>query len=181
VVAADLLFQGEFLPADAAPAKNRKVANPRQFAGYTYGYNHSLFAERVHDVLTLAAYCKGHQEATPDRVHLIGVQGAGPIVAAAAALAGESVDRVAVDTAGFRFTTLVDFDDANFLPGAAKYGDLPAMLALCAPHKMWLAGEGEQTHPLVAGAYAAAGVGDGVTTYRGDKPAAAAVDWLLSP
>ena len=32
--------------------------------------------------------------------------------------------------------------DLNFLPGGAKYGDLPGMLALGAPGELWLAGEG---------------------------------------
>ncbi|MEY4940715.1 MAG: hypothetical protein RIQ93_2450, partial [Verrucomicrobiota bacterium] len=45
VLGADLLFQGEF-QADGQPLKQvRTVANPREFAGYTYGYNNSLFAQ----------------------------------------------------------------------------------------------------------------------------------------
>ncbi|HQU42046.1 MAG TPA: acetylxylan esterase, partial [Pirellulales bacterium] len=40
----DLLGQGEFVAAGQAPMKNRRVKNPREFAGYTYGYNHPLFA-----------------------------------------------------------------------------------------------------------------------------------------
>jgi len=44
VLGADLLFQG------GEPVKQiRVVANPREFAGYTFGYNHALFAQRTHD------------------------------------------------------------------------------------------------------------------------------------
>ncbi len=44
VVAPDLLFQGEFL-ADGQPlAAARRVDNPREFAGYTWGYNQTLCA-----------------------------------------------------------------------------------------------------------------------------------------
>jgi hypothetical protein len=53
-----------------------------------------------------------------------------------------AVDRVAVDTQGFRFAAMTDFMDASFVPGVVKYGDLPALLALGA-HRMrcGLAGE----------------------------------------
>ena len=39
VVGVDLLLQGEFLPQGEPAEKNRPVKNPREFAGYTYGYN----------------------------------------------------------------------------------------------------------------------------------------------
>ena len=46
VVCADLLFQGDFLE-DGEPVKQtRVVANPREFAAFTFGYNHGLFAQR---------------------------------------------------------------------------------------------------------------------------------------
>ena len=37
-----------------------------------------------------------------------------------------------IDTRGFRFRQLKSFRDPAFLPGAVKYGDLPALLALAA-------------------------------------------------
>lgn len=110
-------------PADA----NRRVKNPRLFAGFTYGYNHPLLVQRVHDILTVAANCAVMQEPKP-------------CISAAAvrrhlgsrrpAQCGDGVDRLLVDTAGFRFAGLTDYLDANFVPGIfAKYGDLPALLA----------------------------------------------------
>src|SRR5262249_34014486 len=53
VLGADLLFQGEFLANGEAPQQTRVVGGSREFAGYTHGYNASLFAQRAHDVLTL--------------------------------------------------------------------------------------------------------------------------------
>ncbi|MGH7139116.1 MAG: acetylxylan esterase, partial [Pirellulales bacterium] len=107
--------------------------------------------------------------------------GAGPWVAAAAALAGAAVDRVAIDSADFRFTRLTAFDDAAFLPGIVKYGDLPALLALSAPRPLWLSGEKGETPAIVRKAYTAAGQAANLTEYKGDEAgeASAAIEWLL--
>lgn len=153
VVLVDLFGQGEFLTGDSKIMKrNRTVENPREFAGYTYGYNDPLFAQRVHDILTMIGVMAPNAES----LTIAGTNGAGPWVAAACAVAGEAVDRVAVDTEGFRFVQLEDYRDANFLPGAVKYGDLPALLALCAPRPLWLAGEAT-TPDVVSRVYGASG------------------------
>lgn len=176
----DLIGQGEFLAAGQPPMKNRRVKNPREFAGFTYGYNHALFAQRVHDILTLISFVKNN-ERHPERVDLVGLAGAGPWVAAAAAQAGDAIGRVAVDTGGFRFQSVKTFDDANFLPGSVKYGDLPALLALTAPHPLLLVGEGSDAPSLIRASYAAAGKADLLSVDQGDRgqAAARAVAWLL--
>ena len=82
VVGADLLYQGEFL-ADGQPVtQTRRVKNPREAAAFTFGYNHTLFAQRVHDVLTLIAFAR-QQEPKPTTVALVGLDGAGPWATAA--------------------------------------------------------------------------------------------------
>jgi dienelactone hydrolase len=183
VVGADLLYQGEFLP-DGKPVKEtRTVANPREFAGYTYGYNHPLFAQRTHDVLTLVKYlrtAKVGSHPAPSTVEVAGFGSAGPIVAAARAVSGDAISHAVIDTNGFRFGKILDYRDPQFLPGGAKYLDLPGFLALGAPHALWLAGEGAQP-ALVADAYKAAGKPDQLTTFSGDvaQKEAAAADWLL--
>ena len=180
VVSADLLYQGEFLAGgqtlDAMPV----VKNPREFAGYTFGYNHTVFARRVHDVLSLVSWVRNEDRA-PEQVHLVGVNGAGPIVAAARAIAGKAVDRAAVDTAGFRFANLRSYRDPNFIPGAVKYGDLPALLALSAPHKLLIAGEQGATPAIVRAAYRAAGKPGNVISVKGNggENAMHAASWLL--
>ena len=114
--------------------------NTPHYAGYTFGYNRSLFAQRVHDLLSLVAYA-GSGKPAAERVDMVGLGGAGHWVAAARAVAGKAIDRAAIDTAGFRFANLKAIDDPDFLPGGAKYDDLPGMIALSAPCPLWLAGE----------------------------------------
>ncbi len=183
VVGADLLYQGEFLK-DGQPLKQtRTVENKREFAGYTAGYNHSLFAQRTHDVLTLVKYLNTAQEGSHPKassVEVVAFGGTGPIAAAARAIAGESISRAAIDTNGFRFGKLLDYRDPQFLPGGAKYLDVPGLLALGAPHSLWLAGEGAEP-ALVTDLYRVAGKPQQLTTFSGDaaqKPTAA-VEWLL--
>ena len=72
VAGVDLLYQGEFL-ADGKPLSvTRRVANPREFAGYTWGYNPTLFAQRVHDLLTLVSFCRTYADERP-RIDIVGV------------------------------------------------------------------------------------------------------------
>jgi hypothetical protein len=179
VVAADLFQQGEFLPGDQPLKQQRVVKNPRESAAYTFCYNDTLFAARVHDILTVVAWVR-NEEHEPKQVDVVGVNGAGPLVVAARAVAGGAIDRAAVDTAGFRFADLTGYRDVNFLPGAVKYGDLAAMLALSAPHPLWIAGEGGKTPQLVTDAYAAAGEPKNVVSSNLQNASDAAVDWLLA-
>ena len=177
----DLLYQGEFLSDGQPLTKAKKVKNPREFVGYTIGYNHPLFSQRVHDVLTMIAFCKSSKY-EPAGVHLIGLgRTAGPIAAAAAFQAGGAVNKVAIATRGYRFASITDAYDPMLVPGAVKYGDVPGLLALAAPHPLWLSGEGDQTPTLISNAYKAA-KGPQVTSYAGTaaSEADAAVKWLLS-
>ncbi|MFN0050783.1 MAG: alpha/beta hydrolase family protein, partial [Planctomycetales bacterium] len=183
VLGADLLFQGEFL-ADGKPVnQTRVVANPREAPAYTLGYNHALFAQRAHDVLTLvkflrSAQVEGHPK--PTAVEVAGFGEAGPIVAAARAVAGDAIDRVAIDTGAFRFGKLLDFRSPQFLPGGAKYLDLPGFLAAGGSQPLWLAGEGNdpQVRKL---AYRSPDLEKRLSVFTGDaaQKTAAAATWLL--
>ena len=139
---ADLLFQG------GEPVKQtRVVKNPREFAGYTHGYNHALFAQRAHDVLSLVTFLRNtrvgqHPNPTAVCLAAFGEQ-TGPIAVAARALAGPAVDRAAADTHGFRFGKVLDYRDPMFLPGGSKYLDLPGFIALNGTNALWLKGEGK--------------------------------------
>ena len=181
VLGVDLLFQGDFLP-DGQPVKQtRTVANTREFAGYTLGYNPSLFAQRTHDVLTVVKFLRGPGAGSLPKASSVDVAGfgaTGPIVAAARAVAGGAIDRAVVDTGGFRFGKLLDFRDPQFLPGGAKYLDVPGLLALGAPHPLWLAGEGRKPE-LVSEVYRSAGKAKQLTAYTGAQKEAAAIKWLL--
>ncbi len=143
VIGVDLLYQGEFL-ADGKPLTHtRTVKNPREAGAYTFGYNHALFVHRVHDVLSAVSYVKSKHSTTRNLV-VVGLDGAGPWVAAARAQCGEAIDLAVIDTKGFRFGKLLDLRDPNFLPGGAKYGDLPALLALGAPGRTYVRGETDE-------------------------------------
>jgi dienelactone hydrolase len=127
IVGLDLLYQGEFL-TDGEPLKRApKVKNPREAAAYTFGYNPSVFVQRVHDVLGAVKFVKNHERQSKEVVVVAGA-GVGAIAVAARALSDGLIDRTAVDTEGFRFAAVPDIYDLNFLPGGAKYGDVPGML-----------------------------------------------------
>jgi dienelactone hydrolase len=180
VIGMDLLFQGEFLADGQAVTRSRKTKNPREAAAYTFGYNRALFAQRVHDVLSVIALAKTELPALK-RLDLAGLNGAGAWVAAAKAQAGDAVTCAVLDTRGFRFANVADIYDVNFLPGGAKYGDLPGMLALGAPGKLWLAGEGAEAPALVKRMYGAAGAMQNITITSGARPRDdEAVEWLLA-
>ena len=179
VLGVDLFYQGEFL-ADGKPlTRTPRVKNPREAAAYTFGYNASVFVQRVHDVLSAVKLVKTHERPTKELI-VAGFDGAGPWVAAARAMSGDAIDRAVIDTGGFRFGKVLDIHDPNFLPGGAKYGDLPGMLALGAPGKLWLAGEGAQVPDLVRAAYASTKTSEAVTlgSSNSAQARAAALEWL---
>ena len=184
VIGVDLLGQGEFTSNGKPWDKNRLVADrtgkPTGYAAFTFGYNHPLFSQRVHDVLSVVSYARDTRRPKQEIV-LVGLGGAGRWVAAATAVAGNAVDGAAIDTAGFRFEKLTAIDDADFLPGAVKYGDLPGILALAAPKPIWLAGEGVRAPSVVAAAYETSGSPGNLTVFPRDgaEKERAAVAWLL--
>ncbi|RFC45001.1 MAG: Cephalosporin-C deacetylase [Verrucomicrobia bacterium] len=172
VLGVDLLRQGGKASVQAPTSKN-----PREFAGFTYGYNHALFAQRTHDVLSVVRFlrtAKIGNHPSPSRVSIAAWGNTGPILAAARALAGGAIDRAACDTNGFRFGKILDYRDSMFLPAAAKYLDLPGILTLNAPHPLWIAGEGET--PQVFGAQFTELFSFAKTA---DKKQSSAVEWLL--
>ena len=178
VAGVDLLYQGEFLTSGPI-RKTRRVKNDREFAGYSFGYNPTLFVRRVHDVLTVLSYIRNH-EYTPDTVSLVALDGLGPCAVAARAQARDAVTRMAVDTGGFRFAGVRDLHSPDFMPGGAKYDDLAGMLTVSAPLPLWIAGE-KQLPSVTAAAYAVGNHGPQAVTYTGpqDKREAEAVRWLL--
>lgn len=108
----------------------------RQFSGYTYGYNPTLLARRVHDAMTMATMMRHHPNKPAQNVVVVGIDGAGPIAAAAGALLHDGLQSVALDAEGFQFGKITSPWDPNFVPGAVKYGDLNALIKLCAPARV---------------------------------------------
>ena len=189
---------------------NKNKYTPRRehwacYAGFTFGYNRPLFSQRVGDILSLVAFARGNKfsqmpfvaqppsavqngprqpgAAVPQvSVDVVGLGSAGHWVAAARAIAGAAIDRAAIDTAGFRFANLTAIDDPDFLPGGAKYDDLPGLIALSAPHRLWLAGGDASSLPLISAAYRAAGCSGNLMIARGGEreQESAVVEWLIS-
>lgn len=178
VIGMDLFYQGEFL-ADGKPlARTPRVKNPREAGAYTFGYNHALFVHRVHDVLSMVKFSKQ----TPGQVSVVGLADAGPWVAAARAQCGDAIDQAVIDTGAFRFGQVLDLHDPNFLPGGAKYGDIPALIALGAPARAWVAGESTEGLAMAQTQYQAASAEKNLTRYSGSSEnlRASAIDWLLA-
>jgi hypothetical protein len=151
VLGVDVLGQGE-LRTPEATFKRVRLASERAHAGFTFGYNLPLPAERTQDVLTALRFAR-ERAGRSRRVLLIASGPAAAWAAGARAMAGSEVDRAALDLAGFRFAHVNRIDSPNFLPGAAKYGDVPALLALSAPGELWLT----ESPETVVSAYRAAG------------------------
>ena len=177
VIAADL-----FTPPADADGRQRVVKNPREFAGYSFGYNPTLFAERAHDVLSIVHFlrtAKIGDHPSPKRVAVVGLGSRGAIVAAARAVAGDEIDAAAIDTQGFRFGNVLDYRSPDFLPGAGKYLDLPGALAAGSPRPLWRAGEAE-VPGVVSAAAKGAGAADSVTRFGGAPAdiAEAAAKWV---
>jgi hypothetical protein len=124
IVSFDSLGTGELTMKNPTPVN-------KTYAGFTYGYNRSLLAHRVHDILTALAFAKTMLKAKT--LHLVGWGEAGPWTVLAKAMAGDVVNKLAADLNQFRFDTITATDDPMMLPGAMKYGGMPAFLALCAP------------------------------------------------
>ena len=155
VVGVDLLFQAD------AVTKTRRVKNTREAAAYTFGYNHTLFAQRVHDVLSVISFVK-HHEHQSDSIDLVALDKTGPLAAVARAQADGAIRRLAIGNADFRFGKVMEIHDVSFLPGGAKYGDLPGFVALAAPAETRLIGESAAPE-LAQKIYRSAGKADAIS------------------
>lgn len=177
VLTADLLGQGEFTADGKAWSQAPVVKNPREFAGYTLGYNDPLPSRRAHDVLALIQHESQVSAGKP--ITVVGFDAAAAWAALAASQAGDAVARAVIAPGEFRFAKVTEIRDPNLLPGAIKYGDLNGIVALLATKQVYAAdGVAEG---LGAAAFQAAGKADALT--QADKAAdreAAAVEWITS-
>jgi dienelactone hydrolase len=170
ILAIDTFGTGELTP-DMPPTVNAK------FAGYTFGYNRPLLAQRVHDILTAVAFAKGHDKTKV--VHLVGWEKAGPWVLVARGLCGEAVARTAADRDGFRFEDVHSTSDERMLPGALKYGGLSALAALAAPAELYVYDQGSSPDPWLKAVYAAAAGSEKLVGHAEKDSADKVLAWLL--
>lgn len=139
VIAMDVFYTGELVPQGGVPELAPKVENPREFAGYTHGYNHSVTTRRVHDVLSVLKLVTSHERPSM-AIGMVALDGLGHVAAGALAQSGEAVDWAAVDLKEFRYGTVKDVRDLDFTPGAAAYDDVEGMLAVSGVDRLWIAG-----------------------------------------
>lgn len=99
---------------------------------FTFGYNPPLLARRVHDVMTVMAWLRTQPAYASAKIILAGRGSAGVTAAAATAVLDHAPDGAVLATDGFRFANLTAAWQPLFVPGAVKYGDVPALLRLSA-------------------------------------------------
>ncbi|MDX1962559.1 MAG: acetylxylan esterase [Pirellulales bacterium] len=119
--------------------RQRRVPQDRDYAGYTFGYNPPLLAQRSGELASVIT--AANQEHAQLPIILWCEPLAAPAGLAARAIAREQLSASVIETGGFRFNALADFDHADFLPGDVKYGDVPVLAALGAPSALWLVEE----------------------------------------
>lgn len=179
VLSIDAFLTGEYLGEGAELARTRGAdleAFPKdkerhaRYVGYTYGYNRTLIAQRVHDVLTAVGYARSLDGCRS--VRLAGLGEAASWAVLARALAGGAVERLAVaPVSPDPLSEVPSLDAPDFLPGARKYGGLPAFAALGAPGEtLWISTA--PPPPLVVRAYRAAGRPEALRHY-GERTRAA--------
>ena len=150
----------------------------KTYAGYTYGYNRPLLAQRVHDILSAVAFAKGHEKTKT--VHLVGFEEAGPWVLLARALCGDAVSRTAADVNQFRFEKVITTDDPMMLPGALKYGGLSTLTGLAAPGELFVHHhQGTGLGGGLRSVYAAAGAAEKLHHTAEKASGEQVIDWLL--
>ena len=95
------------------------VANKREFAGYTHGYNHSHFAKRARAIL--AAIRKANKDGK--KVELIpDTETVAYALAACAAAEKGSVKTIVAPAPKVQFEDITSYRHPQFVPGAIKYG-----------------------------------------------------------
>jgi dienelactone hydrolase len=107
--------------------ENPLVKNSRQAACFTFGYNHALFAQRVHDVLTLTQFVRTNEKYPAKSVRLVGFGSMVPVALGARVAADKAINSANIAESDFRFANVTDYKSANFLPGALKYGDVAGL------------------------------------------------------
>jgi dienelactone hydrolase len=150
-----------------------------QFAGYTFGYNRPVVANRVHDVLTAIAGARVISNKI-ETIHAIAFDSAGPWVLLARGLCGNTVSRTAVDANQFDFDQVNETSDEMMLPGALKYGGIASFAALCAPGELFI--HNIHVSPRIdwiKDAYQAAGAADKLKFQNEKVEDEKTIEWLL--
>lgn len=93
------------------------------------GYNRCTLAERAQSIV--AAVRSLRQLPGVGKIRLIAAKSSSPAATIAAAVLGDAIDRAIIEQDAFDFDQITDLSDPNLLPGALKYGGMPAIRGLC--------------------------------------------------
>jgi hypothetical protein len=130
VMTVDPFGEAEFVAAKkaiSAPAK-KNDANP-PYAAYKDGYDRSVIANRVHDLLSAIALARGLNR--DGKVSLVAFGDAGISGLLTKAVVQGAIDRAAIDLNQFDFDSVTLESDPMLLPGALKYGGVNGFVPLC--------------------------------------------------
>ena len=135
IASIDMFGQGEFVAGGKSLKLQRLVqggkgnASAQRPACYTFGYNPPLAAQRVHDVMSLAALLsRGERNSKPQQVDLVAIgQQAGPVGLLARCILADRIRCAAIDTCGFDFSHVHRFDEPMFVPGVLRYGGVDGL------------------------------------------------------
>ena len=94
------------------------------------GYNRSPIGEQVCHLLDMVANIR-RSHADVKSISLIATGEHAPAALLARALAGDAIDRAAIDLGKFDFDRVQEDDDPRMLPGARKYGGIYGFVPLC--------------------------------------------------
>lgn len=123
VIGVDVFLTGEWnldsQKPTAIPMVPQKYHKDVPFLGYWLGYNRSIPAQRAHDLLSVIAHLKNRKDVK--EIWLIGRGEAAPWAGIAAALAGDTLTKVALHDTGFSFTQVDRPEHPMLLPGGLKY------------------------------------------------------------
>jgi hypothetical protein len=122
-----------YAPPASRPSTTTTKKRPdpkRSYAGFTLGYNRSPLAQEACDLLDLVARVRRDVKGVKS-ISLIATGDGGPSALLARAMAGDAIDRAAIDLGGFDFDRVTKDDDPRMLPGALKYGGIYGFAPLC--------------------------------------------------
>ncbi|MDB6069431.1 MAG: hypothetical protein JWL81_602 [Verrucomicrobiales bacterium] len=123
-------FPTLFTDSASASGQVRRVAGDRDFLGYTDGYNTPPLARRAQDLMAILAWVRQHEPKAREVRLSVAADAAPEALLALSQVPAGSLNQVEMEPVPFRFASLTDAFDARLLPGAVKYGDIPALIEL---------------------------------------------------
>ncbi|MEN3944182.1 hypothetical protein WJU23_22965 [Prosthecobacter sp. SYSU 5D2] len=109
-----------------------KPGDFREFSGYTFGYNPTLLARRVHDAMSLVTLMQSQEKYPLKSLRIHAQDSAAPIALVTATVLDlpPGTFSPSLDLESFRFSKLQSPWHPHFVPGAVKYGDVEALMRL---------------------------------------------------